>query len=250
MEENTLENASVYNRGLGVLRDYEEKILTVRIIVPTLNEEKNIQLLLKELIELGYCDVIVIDGKSVDNTVKIARCYGAKAVIQKGNGKGAAVREALTNYCEGVDAVIMMDADGSMDPKEIPRFIERLDWGADVVKGSRFLSGGYTHDMTLLRKIGNAIFTKTFNLLFSTRYSDLCYGYIGFSRYSIEILGDLLKSNGFEIETEILIQAEKEGLNVSEVPSTEFLRKNGDSNLRTFKDGRRILRTLIEGIFS
>lgn len=244
-----MEKTFAYNRGLEVLQDYRQKILTIRILIPTLNEEKNLDNILKKLRDLGYYDVLVIDGKSVDKTTEVAMLGGARVVVQHGKGKGAAVREALTKYCGDVDAVIMMDADGSMDPTEISRFIKKLDSGADVVKGSRFVKGGYTYDMTLLRRIGNTMFTTIFNVLYSARHSDLCYGYVGFTKQAVEIIGPRLKANGFEIETELLIEAEKSGLNVAEVPSTEYLRRNGDSNLRTFKDGKRILKTLFEGVF-
>jgi glycosyltransferase involved in cell wall biosynthesis len=243
-----LEKLSASNLSLGVLKDYKKKTLTVRILIPTLNEEKNLKVILSELKDLGYFDVLVIDGKSIDKTIEVAMLGGANAVVQNGRGKGAAVRQALTKYCKDVDAVIMMDADGSMNPNEIPRFIKSLDSGADVVKGSRFRNGGYTYDMTLLRRIGNTIFTTIFNFLYTARHTDLCYGYIGFSKHAIEIIGPRLKANGFEIETELLIEAEKAGLKVAEVPSTEFLRRNGNSNLRTFKDGKRILKTLFKGI--
>lgn len=246
--ENISEKSSVYDRGLGVLKDYKRKILTLRILIPTLNEEKNLDLILKELKDLGYYDVLVIDGKSLDNTTEVAMLGGASVIVQSGKGKGAAVRQALTKYCNDVDAVIMMDADGSMDPKEIPRFIKKLDSGIDVVKGSRFMKGGYTHDMTPLRRIGNTFFTTIFNGLYLARHTDLCYGYIGFSKNAIEAIGPRLKANGFEIETELLIEAEKAGLNVAEVPSIEYLRRNGNSNLSTFEDGKRILKTLLKGV--
>ncbi|TRZ53365.1 MAG: glycosyltransferase [Dehalococcoidia bacterium] len=240
-----MENVSVHNLNSRI-KQYADKISTIRVVIPALNEEKNLESLLIELKALGYLDVIVIDGKSIDQTFEVAKKHGAKVILQNGRGKGDAVRQVLNNDYMDVDALVLMDADGSMDPKEIPFFVKSLKSGADIVKGSRFLNGGYTHDINFLRRIGNGIFTSTVNLFFSTKYSDLCYGFMVFNRRSVELMSPLLKSQNFEIETEILIKAKKLGLKVIEVPSTEFKRKNGKSNLNTFKDGFKILQTIFQ----
>lgn len=242
-------NVSDYRRDSRIKQSADE-ILTVRIVIPALNEEKNLESLLIKLKALGYRDILVIDGKSTDRTIEVAKKHGARIILQNGQGKGDAVREVFNNNYMDVDALVLMDADGSMDPEEIPFFIKGLKSGADLVKGSRFLKGGYTHDMSLLRRIGNKIFISIVNLFFSTKYSDLCYGFMIFSRRAVVLMSPFLKSQNFEIETEILVKAEKLGLKVIEVPSTEFKRKNGKSNLNTFKDGFKILQTIFqEAIF-
>jgi hypothetical protein len=142
--------------------------------------------------------------------------------------------------------IVIMDADGSMDPREIPSFIEALDSGADVVKGSRFLSDAYSKDMNLIRRIGNHCFLFLVNFLHSTNYTDLCYGFGAFTKDAINKIYPHLKSKNFEIETEVFIKAKKLGLKVVEVPSIEYRRKNGKSNLDSFRDGYRILRTIIQ----
>lgn len=216
----------------------------VGIVIPTLNEEKNIQHVLSGLKTLGYDKVLVIDGKSKDGTIKVATENGAKVVMQIGRGKGTAVRQVLSNEYLDVDALVLMDADGSMSPEEIPRFVEALNNGADVVKGTRFAMGGFTYDMSIFRRIGNTFFTIMVNLLWSTGYTDLCYGYAIFNRKAIQKMSPVLKSTHFEIETEIFIKAKKLGLNVQEVPSVEYERRNGVSNLGAFKDGFKILKTI------
>jgi len=238
-------NISVVKSGFSF-----QKYLTIRIVIPTLNEEKNLDSLLIKLKELGYFDILVIDGNSTDQTVNVAKLHGAKVILQKGHGKGDAVRQVLNIDHIGVDALVLMDADGSMDPEEIGIFIRSIKLGADLVKGSRFLNGGYTHDMTFLRRIGNKILLSMVNLFFSTKYSDLCYGFIAFNKRSVDALVPLLKSQDFEIETEILIKGKKLGLNIVEIPSTEYLRKNGESNLNTFKDGFKILQTIFQSVFT
>ena len=133
--------------GLPATRTQEPSIINVGVVVPTLNEEKNIEDVLFNLKNNGYYNILVIDGMSKDKTAKIATRNGAKVVFQKGKGKGNAIKQGLNNEYLDADAIIMIDADGSMDPKEIPSFVEALCSGADIVKGSRFIKGGYSYDM-------------------------------------------------------------------------------------------------------
>jgi glycosyltransferase involved in cell wall biosynthesis len=218
----------------------------VTVIIPTLNEEENIAEVLQELNQMGYDNILVVDGNSNDRTVEVAKEFGVNVILQKGNGKGAALRQAFNHNGLDGDVVVMMDADGSMDPKEIPLFIDALDSGADLVKGSRFLRYGYSEDMNLIRRIGNSFFLSLVNWLCSANYTDLCYGFAAFRKDAIKKLYPHLKSKNFEIETEIFIKAKKLGLNIVEVPSIEFRRKYGKSNLSIFTAGFRILKIIIE----
>lgn len=220
----------------------------VAVIIPTLNEEENIAEVIRELHHMGYGNILVVDGNSGDRTVEVAKEFGVNVVIQNGKGKGTALRQVFNHQSLDGDAVVIMDADGSMSPKEIPRLIESLDSGADLVKGSRFLRYGYSEDMNLIRRIGNSFFLLLVNWLYSAKYTDLCYGLAAFRKDAVRKLYPHLKSQSFEIETEIFIKAKKLGLNVEEVPSIEFRRKRGKSNLSIFTDGFRILRTIIEGL--
>jgi glycosyltransferase involved in cell wall biosynthesis len=224
--------------------------LNVGIVIPALNEEKNIQDVLCKLREFGYENILVIDGKSKDDTAKVAAKLGAKVVMQDGHGKGGAIRQVLRNQYFDVDVLVLMDADGSMDPKEIPTFIDAMCSGADVVKGSRFLKGGYTYDMEGIRKFGNSMLMFFVNLLWSAKYTDLCYGYVAFNKQAVKQIAPVLESDGFEIETEIFIKALDLGLVVKEVPSTEFPRKYGESNLHSLRDGFKILRTILKNFFN
>lgn len=231
---------------LSATRDKASSITDLGVVIPTLNEEKNLEEVLFNLKNQGYCKILVIDGMSKDKTTKIAARNGVKVVLQNGKGKGGAIRQGLNNGYLDADAVVMMDADGSMDPKEISRFVEALNSGVDVVKGSRFMKGGYSYDMSLLRRIGNTLMVTIVNLLWSAKYTDLCYGFAAFNKRAIKKLVPHLKSQNFEIETEIFLKALDLGLVVKEVPSTEFIRKNGTSNLNSFRDGFRILLKIAE----
>jgi hypothetical protein len=136
----------------------------------------------------------------------------------------------------------MLDADGSTDPREIPRFVEALLAGADFAKGSRFIPGGGTTDMPLHRKLGNWSFVQLTRILFGARYSDLCYGYNAFWGDVVDLLE--LDATGFEVEAMMNIRAHRLGLRVVEVPSFEYRRKYGEGRLRTFADGWRVLKTI------
>ena len=218
----------------------------IAVIIPTLNEEESLGPTLSELREAMYNPfIIVIDANSADDTIKIAKKFGAVTILQDGEGKGAALRQAFCDNCLNSDFVAIMDADGSMNPKEIPLLIMALESGADVVKGSRFLGTGYSTDISLIRNVGNKILLSLVNLLWSTHYTDLCYGFMAFRLEALEKIVPHLTSKHFEIETEICIKAKKLGLIVQEVPSIELPRRNGKSNLRTFVDGFRILRKIL-----
>lgn len=220
----------------------------VTVVIPTLNEEKNIAKVIQELNQLGYWKIVIIDGNSRDSTIKVAKELGVNIISQNGRGKGSALRQAFNHAYLDSNLIVMMDADGSMDPKEIKLFIKNLNSGADVVKGSRFLSYGHSKDMNITRKIGNLFFVFLVNCFWSANYTDLCYGFGAFRRDAVEKLYPHLKSKNFEIETEIFIKAKKFGLKVVEVPSIEFRRRNGKSNLSVIKDGANILRTIVAEI--
>jgi glycosyltransferase involved in cell wall biosynthesis len=186
----------------------------------------------------------VVDGHSEDGTVEKARNFGARVIHQNGKGKGDALRQAFLESHDS-EAIVMMDADGSMDPEEIPLFVKALEEGADVAKGSRFLHLGNSEDITPLRRVGNTILTGLTNFLFFTRYTDLCYGYMAFKKEALGRLNHCLKGKHFEIEAEICVKAKRIGLRVVEIPSIEHARKNGQSSLNTLRDGLSILKLLI-----
>jgi glycosyltransferase involved in cell wall biosynthesis len=235
---------------LKISRSQKLTIANIGVVIPTLNEEKNIEDVLLDLRKNGYQNILVIDGMSKDKTTSIATRNGVKVLLQNGKGKGTAIRQALNNGYLEADAIVIMDADGSMDPKEIRSFVEALNKGADIVKGSRFMNGGYSYDMNSLRRFGNMFMVAVVNLLWSAKYTDLCYGFAAFNRQAIKKLVPHLKSESFEIETEIFLKALNLGLMVKEVPSTEFIRKNGESNLNSFRDGFKILMKIAEEFVS
>ena len=228
---------------------------TVSVVIPTLNEERNIPHVFERIPEDVH-QVVVVDGRSVDDTVAVARKLRPDVCVvsQTRKGKGNALAcgfEAATG-----DVIAMIDADGSADPGEIPQFVEALVAGADFAKGTRFLPGGGSSDITGLRARGNYVLTSFFNLLYGRKYTDLCYGYNVFWRRHLPVFGldatSALKEDGssfwgdgFEIETLIHVRIAKAGLQVAEVPSFEYKRIHGVSNLNATRDGLRVVRTIL-----
>jgi len=223
----------------------------VTIVVPARNEARNLELVLPTL--PADAEIIVVDGHSVDDTAEVvARVRpDARFVQQTRKGKGNAL---AVGFAEATgDIIVMFDADGSADPDEIEAFVLALVAGADFAKGSRVLDGGGSADITVIRDAGNRALTGLTNLLFRTRYTDLCYGYNAFWVDVLPVLdlplphpvSDHMQwGDGFEIETLINCRVAAAQLEIAEVPSVEQLRIFGSSNLHAVKDGLRVLKTI------
>jgi len=226
----------------------------VWIVLPTLNEARNLEVLIPDLPE-GH-EVVLVDGDSTDDTVEVARDLipDVTVIQQTRRGKGNALVCGM--LAATGDIIVTLDADGSADPCEIPAFVEALVDGADFAKGSRYLPGGGSDDLTRLRRAGNLGLNMVSNWRLRTQFTDLCYGYNAMWRDVVPRLelpdpglpapadGSRIWGDGFEIETLVTIRAVKSRLRVTEVPSFELDRIFGESNLQTFADGRRVLRTI------
>jgi len=227
----------------------------VSIIVPVRNEAKNLEIVLPLLPDVH--EIIVVDGHSVDGSPEVARRVrpSVDVITQTRKGKGNALVCGFERATG--DIIVMFDADGSADADEIPRFVDALIAGADVAKGSRFMAGGGSEDITFHRQLGNRFLNLLTNILLGTEYSDLCYGYNAFWRRIVPALdlpspgvesagGEMLWGDGFEIETLLNCRFAENRLTVVEVPSVELLRIHGESNLNAVSDGLRVLRTVLD----
>jgi glycosyltransferase involved in cell wall biosynthesis len=234
---------------------------TISVVIPYLNEEQNLCVVLDEL-PVALNEVILVDGQSRDRSTEIAREHRPDAVFinQHSPGKGAASIAGLLAATR--DIVVLMDADCSMMSSDIHRFVERLVAGADVVHGSRNLPGGGSSDFTRVRSFGNTALTRIANLVYGVSWSDLTFGYMAMWRNVVTTinLGSLIDGpahpiynpedgtrnrpiaygHGFEVEVLILCRAARAGLVVEEVPSFENKRRQGTSNLNAFRDGLRV----------
>jgi glycosyltransferase involved in cell wall biosynthesis len=229
----------------------------VSVIIPALNEARNLPHVFA-LIPPGVHEVVLVDGLSVDGTVEVARQLrpDVRVVMQNRKGKGNAL--ACGFAAATGDIIAMVDADGSADPGEIPRFVQAVLAGADFAKGSRFVEGGGSSDITRLRALGNRLLTGFFNACYGRKYTDLCYGFNVFWRRHVPVLGldatsaprpggdARLWGDGFEVETLIHVRVARAGLRVAEVPSFEHSRIHGISNLNAFSDGLRVVRTIFK----
>ena len=225
---------------------------SISVIIPAKNEARNLPQLFAQLPSSNY-EIILVDGASTDETVSEALRLrpGVTVISQNRRGKGNAL--ACGFAVASGDFIVMIDADGSNDPAEISRFVDALRGGADFAKGSRFLSGGGSQDISHFRRFGNFWLNKIVNLLYGTNYTDLCYGYNAFRRECLTAMeldtgdpddlaeGTMRWGDGFEIETLINVRIAKAGLRVVEVPSFEARRNFGTSNLNALSDGLRVL---------
>ena len=226
----------------------------VSVIVPTKDEARNLEVLLPDMPDVH--EVVLVDAGSRDGTVDVARrnLSNLQVINQTRTGKGNALVCGM--HAATGDIVVTLDADGSADPCEIPAFVDALVKGADFAKGSRYMTGGGSVDLTRLRSAGNWGLNVLSNLSLGTKFTDLCYGYNAFWKSIVPALnlpdpdlprpanGGRIWGDGFEIETLITVRAAQAGLAVTEVPSFELNRIHGESNLRTFADGQRVLRTI------
>jgi len=223
----------------------------VSVVIPALNEARNLPHVFGRL-PGDLHEVILVDGRSTDDTVAVARALRPDVTVihQTRRGKGNALACGFA-ACTG-DIIVMIDADGSTDPAEIPAFVAALVAGADFAKGSRFVEGGGSSDITPVRRAGNYGLNVLTNVLNGTRFTDLCYGYNAFWRSCLDALGltpggssdEMRWGDGFEIETIINVRVARAGLTVAEVPSFERERVHGESNLNAVSDGLRVLRSI------
>lgn len=237
-------------RSIRDLVPHDVPVPAVSVIVPALNEARNLPYVAQRM-PPDITEIVFVDGGSQDDTVAVAKRLWPDAVHlrQTRSGKGNALSCGF-GAASG-DIIVTIDADGSTDPAEIPRFVGALVAGADFAKGSRFMDGGGSHDITRVRRVGNWALNALVNLLFATTYTDLCYGYNAFWRRCLTPIGlpDTAAAapqwgDGFEIETLINVRVAARGLTITEVHSYEADRIHGVSNLNAVRDGLRVLRTI------
>jgi glycosyltransferase involved in cell wall biosynthesis len=213
--------------------------MEVWIVIPAHNEERTIGDVLDALKQEGYSNIIVVDDGSRDRTAEIARSKGALVVGHPKNmGLGAALRTGLKVAREkGADRAVTFDADGQHDPKAVRRLLEALD-GGDLAIGVRQHLG-----IPLHKRVGN--FGLNFvTYLFSGIFTDSQSGSRAFNRRALEAIN--IRSDRYEVSSEIIVQAKKHGLRLKEVPVKCFYTEYSKARGTTIASGFKIFLGLLK----
>jgi glycosyltransferase (TIGR04182 family) len=213
----------------------------VCILIPALNEEETIEQVVLDFRALGFENILVIDGHSTDSTTEKAQSAGARVIVQSGQGKGQAMKEAFGLIKERF--VVLIDGDGTYLPSEVHLLLDPIrDGRADHIVGNRFgnLEGGA---FKRLNMFGNRIINHFFNIIYGAHLADILSGYRAFTIDAIRSLD--LNMAGFEIESEMTIESVKKGQRIGEVPITYRSRAKGArTKLSPFRDGLKIVLTI------
>lgn len=217
---------------MGSAADKPEGCPAVSVVICTLNEAENLSHVLPK-IPRWIDEILLLDGHSTDGTMEVAKklCPDITVLYQTGKGKGNALKYGIERAIGEI--VVALDADGETDPVDIPRFIEPLLHGFDFAKGSRFFNS--KPNMSFFRRLGNQVLVSTTNILYGTKYTDVCSGYNAFWKKSIQKVP--LSSDGFEMEQEMNVRIKKTGLKVIEVQCHDIGRIKGISKTQAVKQG-------------
>lgn len=216
--------------------------MKVSLVIPTRNEAKSLEKTIEE-VPKGFVDeIIVSDGHSTDGTQDVARSLGCKAIIQEGKGFGLGIISGIKQATG--DIIIIMDADGSENPADIPRLLEKVKEGYDIGWGSRYIQKKKTADDTWLRYFGNQFFTLLTRTLHGVRTSDILYMFAAFKKEVFEKVS--LESPGFEFCIELPVKAHKAGFKFGEVACSERKRFAGKTKVNDLVDGWKILLAILK----
>ncbi len=217
--------------------------MRVSVVIPAHNEAQNLQYVLPQIPDWVH-EVILVNDHSTDETVEVARKLLPRIRVvhtEHVKGKGMALQVGFAAVTG--DIIVMMDADGSSDPEEMPRFIRALLNGAYMAKGSRFIGDGGSSDITHLRRFGSQTLITLANLLFGMHFTDMFCGMNAFWKECLDFFD--IDCPGFEIESQLHLRMCKANLEIVEVPSFEHARKHGTSNFHIVKDGWRVLKMIL-----
>ena len=229
----------------------EKQMRNLTILLPTRNEVQGLAVVVEmipttELKKMGWNHrLVLVDGYSTDGTVKVARDLGMTVYDQRGGiGKGMGLRQAFKHYIEsGDEALVMLDPDGTYDPRDIPHLLRRMDAGeCDVVIGSRLRGEIDDGAMGRVNYLGNHILTWAAVALYRNFISDLCTGFWAFKREAINAMH--LNSISFEIEAEMYAVCCHNKMRIREVP-IRYHNRLGTAKLGSIHDGVRIMRKLL-----
>jgi len=229
-------HGSTYDYGFFNNTSMEIEKDQVCILIPTLNEAPTIGGLVQAFHELGYGRILVMDGNSTDGTAGLAEKAGAEVRLQGGKGKGNAIIEAADII--DLPYVLMLDGDGTYLPEDAEKMLAPLFSGYDHVIGDR-LAFPDSRAFTRLNLTGNHLINYFFRLAHGRDLSDILSGYRAFTLRSLREMN--LREAGFEIETEMAVQAVKFNQHIAVVPVKYLERPGTQTKLNPLQDGVRIL---------
>jgi glycosyltransferase (TIGR04182 family) len=218
--------------------------MKVTVVVPALNEEPTIGKVVRDFRKCRkVSEVVVYDGRSSDRTRELARKAGARVIVQKGRGKGRAVREIFRNV--DTDIYVLVDGDDTYPAEALDSLLGPVVKGeADMVVGTRMGKESEKGSLNMLHRFGNRVISGTISAFFGRKLRDVLSGYRALSRDLAK--GLELDSQGFEIETELTIKSLIGGYRILEVPVSYRSRPSGSvSKLGSFGDGYLIFYTMV-----
>lgn len=218
----------------------------VSIIIPTLNEEDSLNVLLNELSKFNdnICEIIVVDGQSKDETIEIAKKYNCKIIIQQIKlGYGDAIIKGINEA--NSDYSIILDGDGSKNPTYIKNLIEKIvNSNSDFVFAERYGRGAGSLDDTLLTHIGNRIFTLIGKIFFGVKINDILHTFFICKNEKFKKIN--FKFNDFGFCVELPIKVHKGKFKYASIPTLERKRIAGEIKVRSFVDGYKILISMLK----
>lgn len=221
--------------------------IKISIVIPTKNEEKTIGELINKVRKYGD-EILVVDGHSSDKTRDVANQNNVRVILDNGLGKGDGLRLAIKKVSG--DIIVFIDADGSHDPNDIPNLLKPiLDQKAELVMGSRIKGGSDELHGTfseLSRLWGGRIIAAVINLRFNQNLTDYLNGFRAIKTETARKLD--LKEKQHSIEHEMAIECLKNGFRIIEIPTHEYRRKYGESNISLIKQGPRFVYVLFKKI--
>lgn len=219
--------------------------MKVTLIIPTLNEIEGMKVIMPRIEKQWYHQLIILDGGSTDGTIEYAKQQGYFVYVQKKPGIRTAYTEVLP-HIRG-DIVLTFSPDGNSIPELIPRLIGKMKEGYDMVIASRYFNGAKSYDDDMVTAFGNWLFTKTVNVLYGGKYTDVM---VIFRAYRTKLIYELElhKDEGYKTaerlfnthiswEPLLSIRAAKRKLKVAEIPGDEPVRIGGERKLKALRWG-------------
>jgi len=225
--------------------------MKVSLVIFTLNEIDGMKAIMPQIKREWYDELVIVDGGSTDGTIEYAKEHGYFIFLQKEKGAGAAFTEAVEKTTG--DVVIIFSPDGNSLPEVIPKLIEKMKEGYDLVVASRYLKGAEgspdakSYDDDIVTAFGNWMFTRLTNLLFRTKFTDILVMYRAFKK---EIVGNLNINTRTPCWGSLMsIRAAKKKLKVTEISGDEPARIGGKRKMRPLVNGYYELCTILKEFF-